>query len=201
MVSVNTAPGRSGRKPPWALWKIRCHYCKHSRFARITGYLCRSRTVSICSLLFLYVSQQELRFFFFSSSANLIWMFAHELPASALIPPHYYKKPFLNQLTPSLIYITIMAKKVSFTGPPRCLYPISSISCYCWQLSWSPTIDPSPWEKIRWGNRDGFHIYYLMELLLPERAMDFLPLKLWKCVSVQGLFCVCQYMSVLSQSG
>lgn len=87
----------------------------------------------------------------------------------------------------------------AITGPPRCLLrPINFLLLLAVELKpqyWSFT--PGE-DKVE--NRDGFHIYYLMEFLLPDRAMDFLPLKLWKCVSMwvsAVSACVCERVSSL----
>lgn len=79
----------------------------------------------------------------------------------------------------------------SAIAEPTCclLCPINFLLLLAAELKvqyWSLTLGE---DKVE--NRDGFHIYYLMEFLLLEKAMDFLPLKLWKCVSICVCVCVC----------
>lgn len=65
----------------------------------------------------------------------------------------------------------------AITEPPFCLLcPINFLLLLAVELK--PQYRSLTLGEDKLENRDGFHIYYLMEFLLPEKAMDFLPLKL-----------------------
>lgn len=72
----------------------------------------------------------------------------HRLPLFLITGSRLFR-----QLTLPHICMTEVAKKVPRLNHPHlaALFAlVPSISCYCWQLSRSPSIDPSPGEKIRW---------------------------------------------------
>ena len=144
--SVNTAPGNSDRKPPRPCGKLDAITVHARPFVQITGYLragSRRPSLLFCSS---YKTVCALCIFRNNQHPNLRRFTSprHQLPfllitISSLSP--------IN--SPLLICIAEVAKKVPLLDL-HAAYPVPSISCYCWQLSWSPSIDPSPREKIRW---------------------------------------------------
>lgn len=126
--------------PTGNLCEFCCHYCMHTHLLRLLDVNTRVKPLSNSLVWTLQLCSD----FFKTENSLLICSQTPQHKLSLLLSAAFYP------LTPPLISVTEVAKKVPLLDL-HAAYSLSSISCYCWQLSWSPSIDPSPWKKIRWG--------------------------------------------------
>lgn len=153
-VSVNTPPGNFDRKPPqlcgkWDAITLCIPICSDNCARALSLYLL------LCQYSYFYtvwnsacfVNNSCCGFSKQSTTYSLcVGSWTHNISSYSFS----LFQAAIHHWTPPMICITEVAKEVPLLDL-HTAYSVPSISCYCWQLSWSPSIDLSPWVKIRWG--------------------------------------------------